>query len=66
MYAVSSRLFRHGRSRWSSAVIVLALVAIAVALLVSAASLAGAAGASTPADMELLGPFRWPASDSLA
>jgi hypothetical protein len=67
MYAASSRLFRPGRSRWPSAVIVLVLVATTVALLVFAASLAGAAGGSTPAEMvELLGPFRWPASGSLA
>jgi len=66
MYAASSRHFRPGRSRWQSAVVVLVLLATTVALLVFAASLAGAAGGSTPAEMELLGPFRWPASGSLA
>lgn len=66
MRAVSLPRYHPGRSLWLLALIVFASIVIVAVLLALAAGLAGGTGASTPAEMDLLGPFRWMATDNAA
>jgi hypothetical protein len=59
MRAASSPHYLPGRSRWLLALIVFASIVIVAVLLALVAGLTGAIGASTPVEMDLLGPFRW-------
>lgn len=66
MRAASSPRYHPGRSPWLLALIVFASIVIVAVLLALVAGLTGGTGASTPVEMDLLGPFRWPASNNIA